>query len=540
MKSILSLFSIGLTTALLAAQDATVTVLHGVPGLAAPVQVFANNNLLFAFDYGDQQGPLSLSPGSYALEVRLNGAPILSANATLNAGDDVSVIAHLDAGGAPRLALFANDVTPLTLPASRLTVRHTAQAPAVDVELRQNNAVVATINNLSNGSEAIAPVPPGRYAVSLLLAGTSTVAFGPVDVAVENGVGYGVFAVGNAGNANFTLLTQRLPLAVTATVVHGIPGLPAPVTVRANSSNLFAFDFREVRGPLVVNPGAYTFDVVLNGAPVLSRNDQLSRGDDVTLVAHLDAAASPVLSAFVNDTTPTAAGSARVAVRHLAAAPAVDVVVTNQGSVLATIPNLSNGQEVVTSLPIGNFEVSLRAAGTTTTVFGPVNFRPQQNLLYEFIAVGDFSANTFGVELLQRDLSPAVPASIQTRVGGWGCGPTIASTPSTFEFGEPFELTVTGGAANAMALVNFGDSITSVGPIALPLALQPIGAPGCFLNTNVLATLVAMTDAQGDLRIGYVVPRALAGVIQPVYFQVGVASNSNSFGWVTTQYLELF
>ena len=45
-----------------------------------------------------------------------------------------------------------------------------------------------------------------------------------------------MFAVGNAGNANFTLLTQRLPLAVTATVVHGIPGLPAPVTVREKSA----------------------------------------------------------------------------------------------------------------------------------------------------------------------------------------------------------------------------------------------------------------------------------------------------------------
>ncbi len=522
------------------AQDATVTVLHGVPGLPAPVQVFANGNPLFAFEYGEQRGPLTLAPGAYALEVRLNGNPILAANATLSAGDDVSVIAHLDAAGTPRLAAFANDVTPLNLPSARLLVRHTAQAPAVDVVLAQNGSPVATIPGLANGASAVAPVAPGRYSVSLLAAGTPNVAFGPVDIVVENGFGYGVFAVGNVADPSFTLLTQRLPLAAIATVVHGIPGLPAPVTVRANAASLFQFDFREVRGPLVIAPGSYAFDVTLGGSPVLARNDTLARGADVTLVAHLDANAGNVLSAFANDTSPIANGQARVAVRHLAAAPAVDVVVAARGAVVATIPGLTNGQEAVTALPIGNYEVSLRAAGTTTTVFGPVGFRPQQNVLYEFLAVGNFSANTFGVELLQRDLTPAVPAELQTRVGGWGCGPAIGASPSTFGFGQPWELTVAGAPAGAMALVNFGDSISSVGPVALPLSLQPIGAAGCFLNTNALATLAAMTDAQGSLRIGYLVPRALAGAFGPFYFQVGVASAANNFGWVTSEYLELF
>ena len=32
------------------AQDATLTVLHGVPGLPAPVEVFANGNSLFSFE----------------------------------------------------------------------------------------------------------------------------------------------------------------------------------------------------------------------------------------------------------------------------------------------------------------------------------------------------------------------------------------------------------------------------------------------------------------------------------------------------------
>ena len=42
-------------------------------------------------------------------------------------------------------------------------------------------------------------------------------------------------------------------------------------------------------------------------------------------MAHLDAGGTPVLTPFVNDTTPTAAGQARITARHTAAAPEVDV-----------------------------------------------------------------------------------------------------------------------------------------------------------------------------------------------------------------------
>lgn len=533
------MFATGLLTSVAVSQNANVTVLHGVPGLSGPVEVVANGNTLFTFEYGEQRGPLSLAAGSYALEVRLNGSPILTANATLASGDDVSVIAHLDAGGSPLLTAFANDVTSLTLPSSRLIVRHTAQAPAVDVELSQNNTVVATIPNLSNGGEAVADVAPGAYSVRLLAAGTTSVAFGPADVVVENGRGYGVFAVGDVSGPSFTLLTQGLPLAPAVTVLHGIPGLGSPVTVQANGGSLFTFDYREVRGPLVVDPGSYTFDVLLNGSPVLTRNDTLTRADDVTVIAHLDNAGSPALSAFANDTTPTGAGEARVTVRHLAAAPAVDIIVSNQGVAIATIPGLVNGNEVTAALPLGNFEVALNAAGTSTTVFGPVNFRPQQNVLYEFVAVGDFNATTFNVELLQRDLTPAVPGSIQTQVGGWSCGPVIAASPATFDYGDPFELVVTNAPASAMAIVNYGDSISSLGAFTLPLSLQPFGAPGCFVNANAIATLGTMTGAQGELRVGYLIPRAFATGFDVGYFQVGVLSNANALGVVTTEYLEI-
>lgn len=539
MKLVPSCLLAALLSVSTTAQNAAVTVLHGVPNLPAPVEVFANGSSLFSFDYGDQQGPLSLPPGSYALEVRLNGAPILNLNATLQADTDYSVIPNLDASGAPQLQAFVNPLDNLTLPTSRLYVRHTAEAPAVDVLLLQDGATFATIPNVVNGAEAVADVPPGTYSVQLNAAGTNNVAFGPVDVAVEDGVGYAVFATGEVGTQNFTLLTQRIPLTALVTVVHGIPGLGAPVTVRAGGNPLFSFDYREVVGPLAVLPGTYDFDVVLNGAPVLARTDTVARGDDVTIVAHLDDAAppAPVLSAFANDTSAVPTLNSRVIVRHLAAAPTVDVVVENVGQPLATIAGLANGDEASALLPTGNLSVRLEAGGVT--VFGPINFRPVDHLQYQFLALGDFNGGTFSVELVQRDLSPAVPGEITTSVGGWSCGPAISAVPANFDYGQQWTLRTTGSMPNMPALINFGDSISSFSGAPLPVALDGFGAPGCFLNTNVLATLGAMTDASGDLEVPFTIPTTLFGQLAPGFFQVGTMTTGNALGIVSSEYLEI-
>lgn len=537
MKPIVLLAASALLAASLSAQNANVTVLHGVPGLPAPVEVFADGTSLFTFDYGEQRGPLSLPAGSYQLEVRLNGATILGTTATVAAGIDYSVVANVDASGTPQLSVFTNALDNLTLPTSRLYVRHTAEAPPVDVVLAQNGVDVATIPALANGNEASADVAPGDYAVRLVVAGTGNVAFGPVDVRVENGRGYGVFAVGSAGTPSFRLLTQFVPLTALVTVVHGIPGLPAPVTVAANGSSLFSFDYREVRGPLVVLPGSYTFDVLLNGSPVLSRTDTVARGDDVTIVAHVDAMTNPVLAAFANDTASLSAGNARVAVRHLAAAPAVDVVVDDVGGTLATIPGLTNGNEAVAALPLGNLQVSLVAGGAT--VFGPVTFLPADHVSYQFLALGDFAGGSFTVEVVQRDLAPAVPGEITTVIGGWSCGPTIAAEPQAFDYGEPFAVRATNAAANAMAIFNFGDSISSVAGLPLPLSLAGVGAPGCFLNANVVTSLATVTDATGSAELVLTVPTTLFGLLQPGYFQVGTMTSANAFGFATSEYLEI-
>ncbi|MFT4843499.1 MAG: hypothetical protein ACI90M_003979, partial [Candidatus Azotimanducaceae bacterium] len=92
----------------------------------------------------------------------------------------------------------------------------------------------------------------------------------------------------------------------------------------------------------------------------------------------------------------------------------------------------------------------------------------------------------------------------------------------------------------AMAIVNFGDSITSLQGIALPLDLTVLGAPSCFLNINLIASIATMADAQGRVEVPFLIPGSLFGQLQPSFFQVGTSTSSNALGFVTSEYIEIF
>ncbi len=120
------------------AENATVSVLHAVPGLT--VDVYANGEELIPdFEPGTLTDPLKLPAGTYDLTVfpageGPDGDPAIEANdVEVPAGANATVVAHLDANGDPMLSLFANDTSSVPAGQARLTVRHVAAAPAVDV-----------------------------------------------------------------------------------------------------------------------------------------------------------------------------------------------------------------------------------------------------------------------------------------------------------------------------------------------------------------------------------------------------------------------
>ncbi|MFC3687555.1 DUF4397 domain-containing protein [Aquipuribacter hungaricus] len=190
--------------------DAQVSVFHGVPGLT--VDVYANGDaILTDFEPGTITDPLTLPAGDYELEVfpadaDPAGEPAISATATVPAGANITVAAHLGEDGAPRLTPFVNDVSSLEAGQARLTARHTAAAPAVDVRAGGEPVFSGVINP----NEGVVELAAGTVSADVALAGTDTVAIGPADVTLAEGVNTVVFAWGSAADGNLALAVQTI------------------------------------------------------------------------------------------------------------------------------------------------------------------------------------------------------------------------------------------------------------------------------------------------------------------------------------------
>jgi len=194
--------------------NADVAVLHAVPGLTVDVYVVAADT---AADPTTGLGApaianfipsrivenVSLPAATYDIYVFAAGAATTSlATAAITATDvvvpantSITVVAHLNATGAPRLTAFVNDVSKIPAGQGRLTVRHTAQAPAVDI--LANGAVAFA--GVTNPQEVTTLLPVGSIDARVNLAGTATTAISPPPVVIKEGVNTIVYAWGATG-----------------------------------------------------------------------------------------------------------------------------------------------------------------------------------------------------------------------------------------------------------------------------------------------------------------------------------------------------
>ena len=206
--------------ATLTAADATVDVFHGVPGLTVDVYAGADK-VLSNFEPGSFSAPLSLPAGSYDLAVRPAGAaassaPAIEATVAVESGEAYTVAAHLSASGTPELTAFADDLSPVAAGEGRVSVRHTAAAPAVDI--LAGTAVIAPA--LTNPKAATLVTAAGTVQAKVNLAGTSTTAIGPAALPIADGSLTTVYAWGSAADENLALAVKTYPLA-------GPTGVPA-------------------------------------------------------------------------------------------------------------------------------------------------------------------------------------------------------------------------------------------------------------------------------------------------------------------------
>ena len=217
------------------AQDtATVALMHGIPG--ATVDVVVDGAVVIpGFEPGTMQD-LSAFAGQTLSNVEVRAAGTtdvvigpIAALAVPGSGN-WTVVAHLGADGTPTLTPFENDVSEVAAGQGRLTVRHTAAAPAVDVVLADGSR---PFTNLSNPNQAAADLPAGAIS-GAEVAPTGAAPIAPVPtVDLLAGTNLIVYAVGSLDGETFTFYTQTIDgLGGAPTLVNtGDSEVPAGTSV---------------------------------------------------------------------------------------------------------------------------------------------------------------------------------------------------------------------------------------------------------------------------------------------------------------------
>lgn len=193
----------------------TLSVLHAIPaGKGADVvDIYADNIRVFNNMKPGQLRTVKVPQGVYDLGVYADGDtpqksdPLLeSADTSVPSGKNLTVTANLDAAGAPALNIFVNNTTRNPGGEGRITVRHIAAAPAVDV--RADGTVLFTALTNPNSVSSIVPAKP--YVVDVTLAGSDVVVIGPAIVPVNRPINRVVYAWGSAADGTLRLAVQNV------------------------------------------------------------------------------------------------------------------------------------------------------------------------------------------------------------------------------------------------------------------------------------------------------------------------------------------
>lgn len=157
-------------------------------------------------------------------------------------------------------------------------------------------------------------------------------------------------------------------------VLHGVPDLT--VDVFANGEELIPnFEPGTLTDPLTLPAGTYDIEIFPDGEgpdgepAIEAAGVEVPAGANATIVAHLTEGGDPTASVFVNDVSEIEAGQARATVRHVAAAPAVDVRVDGT----PTFEDLTNPNEASADVDAGTISADVVLAGTEDVVLGPAD-----------------------------------------------------------------------------------------------------------------------------------------------------------------------
>lgn len=221
----LALFCAAMSTAMFASDNASLYVVHGIPGRdisettdpAFPVDILLNDEVcnVHGLTAGTITGPFSFAPGTYDIKISeantlapCSNSPLIDTMVSLEGGKDMTAVVALSSTGTPTLLTFTDNFSSVTANTGRVLFAQAADSPAVQVIL-QNTATQKLYTYAVNpGAMLNANLPAGNYSVEINQ-GTTTLVPSTVFNLSSQSVEM-LYGVGRASNNTVTLVTRAV------------------------------------------------------------------------------------------------------------------------------------------------------------------------------------------------------------------------------------------------------------------------------------------------------------------------------------------
>lgn len=394
-------------------------------------------------DYGMGSGYMKLREGMNSIQVDVQlpsdetATVIPKTELDLDSDLNYNVFVIGDADGSP------NPVEPLVVTRSAdsmvdansldVQVVHVASGvPAVDLYVTEPGADLASATPLINlaykASTDVLNIPAGEYQVRLAVGDSVAFDSGTISLAANSNLT--IAAIGT-GDSNSTSPVKLLVLDGSGSSIiedmgsqaevrvgHLVDGAPI-VDVNVNGAAfgpLADLAFKEIRGYLGLDAGAYDFDVYVDGTTI----NPIIDVDGLMVVGGMDysvyavGVVSPVIDIeplVVEDMRRAVATSATLNVTHAAANPVaemVDIYLTTSVGIEGSDPTITNFayKESVKRLYVaaGTYYVTVTVAGNPDAVAIdslPVDL--MNGVVYQAVAIDD--GNNGGFNLLVDDIT---------------------------------------------------------------------------------------------------------------------------------------
>ncbi|HHX8455162.1 TPA: DUF4397 domain-containing protein [Vibrio diabolicus] len=398
---------------------------------------------LTGVDYGMGSGYMKLREGmnSIQVDVQLPGdetaTVIPKTELDLDSDLNYNVFVVGDADGSP------NPVEPLVVTRSAdsmadansldVQVVHAASGvPAVDLYVTEPGADLASATPLMNlaykASTDVLNIPAGEYQVRLAVGDSVAFDSGTISLAANSNLTIAAIGTGDSnGTSPVKLLVldgsgssiiEDMGSQAEVRVGHLVDGAPI-VDVNVNGAAfgpLADLAFKEIRGYLDLDAGAYDIDVYVDGTttnPIIDVDGLMVAGgmDYSVYAVGVVSPAIDIEPLVVEDMRRAVATSATLNVTHAAANPVaemVDIYLTTSAGIDGSDPTIANFayKDSVQGLYVaeGTYYVTVTVAGDPSTVAvdsAPVNV--MNGVVYQVVAIDD--GNNGGFNLLVDDVT---------------------------------------------------------------------------------------------------------------------------------------